>query len=143
MRAPDPNARALCLHALVIGARRRKRADSAVTLMWGAVRSYESIDARPSTLRRLGVVALALVAGFVAAAGRVCLLRGDLQPPDLCQDVLVLGLCLLHLVVFMMMLWVSRTRVKELNAKEIKEMATYLQEDGSGQDEEKKEKMSS
>ena len=34
--------------------------------MWGAVRSYESIDARPSTLRRLGVVALALVAGFVA-----------------------------------------------------------------------------
>ena len=54
----------------------------------------------------------------------------------------VLGLCLLHLVVFMMMLCVSRTRVKELNAKEIK-MATYLQEDGSGQDEEKKEKMPS
>ena len=64
---PGPrNLKRLCLHALVIGARRRKRADSAVTLMWGAVRSYESIDARPSTLRRLGVVALALVAGFVA-----------------------------------------------------------------------------
>ena len=55
----------------------------------------------------------------------------------------VFGLCLLHLVVFMMMLWVSRTRVKEVNVKEVKEMATYLQEDGSGQDEEKKEKMAS
>ena len=55
----------------------------------------------------------------------------------------VLGLCLLHLVVFLMMLWVCRAQVKEVNVNEVKEMATYLQGDGSGQDEEKKEKMSS
>ena len=55
----------------------------------------------------------------------------------------VLGLCLLHLVVFLMMLWVCRAQVKEVNVNKVKEMATYLQADGSGQDEEKKEKMSS
>ena len=55
----------------------------------------------------------------------------------------VLGLCLLHLVVFLMMLWISRAQVKEVNIKEVKEMATYLQDDGAGQDEVKREKMSS
>ena len=55
----------------------------------------------------------------------------------------VLGLCILHLVVFLLMIWVSRTQIKEFKVKEVKEMATYLQENGAAQDEVKTEKMSS
>ena len=43
---------------------------------------------------------------------------------------------------FLLMIWVFRTRA-DLSDIKVKEIATYLQEDGAGQDEVKTEKMSS
>ena len=41
----------------------------------------------------------------------------------------VLGICLLHLVVFLLMIWVSRTLAdpSEIKVKEVKEISTHLQ----------------
>lgn len=40
----------------------------------------------------------------------------------------VLGICLLHLVVFLLMIWVSRTWAdpSEIKVKEVKEISTHL-----------------